>query len=564
METSVRSQCLKRWNALKAERSSWAPHWKEISEVLLPRSGCFLPTDNNRGEKRHRAILDNTGTRALRTLSGGMMSGMTSPARPWFRLTTNLPGLDESYEVKKWLSQVTTMMQMVFNRANVYRALQMSYEELGAFGTSTTILLDDYENVIHCMPLTIGEFAIATNARGSVDTVYREFRMTVGAMVGEFGIENVSRAVRNMYDRGQYDKWVNVINAIEPRRDRDPKKRDAKNMAYRSVYFEAAGEKDGKVLRETGFRHFPALASRWSVTGGDIYGTSPGMEALGDLQQLQQEQLCKSKAIAYQSDPPIAVPADLRDQQHNLIPGGVVYVDNIAQQQVMRSTHEVPLRIDALLADIQDVRGRVEQAFYKDVFMMIAGTQNSRMTATEVAERHEEKMLMLGPVLERLNAEMLNPLIRMTFDRMVMVDMLPPLPPELEGVDLNVEFVSILAQAQRAISTNAIDRFTQNLGVLAGIKPEIVDKFDGDFWADYYSDALGIDPQLIVTGEKVALIREQRAQQAQAAAQMEQAKTATDVSKTAAEVQQLNQTTPLEGDLISASPEQVMGMFTGF
>ena len=555
---SLRKECGKRWEALKAERSSWMPHWKEISEVLIPRAGRFLPTDNNKGDKRHRNILDNSGTRALRTLSGGMMAGMTSPARPWFRLTTKIPKLDESYEVKKWMQEVTGLMQMIFNQSNVYRALQMTYEELGAFGTSAVILLDDFDSVIHCMPLTIGEYALAADGRGNVNTLYREFRMTVSALVEEFGYENVSNTVKRLYDKGNYDEWVTVVNGIEPRRDRDLKKKDAKNMPYRSVYFEQ-GRAGDDVLRETGYRQFPVLAPRWNVTGGDIYGTGPGMEALGDLRQLQQEQFYKSKAIAFQADPPIIASADMRQQEENIIPGGVIYADNVASAQAVRSAFEVNLRVDALNVDIMDIRQRINEAFYKDIFLMITGMPTTaRATATEIAERHEEKMLMLGPVLERLNAEMNDRLISMTFDRMVRLNLLPPIPKDLQGVDLNVEFVSILAQAQRAVTTNAVDRWTQNLGVLASINPELADKFNADYWADMYADALGIDPQLVVPGEQVALIRQQRAKAMQQQAQMEQAAQMAGVAKDLADAQ------PLQGALQSATPDQIMGQYSGW
>lgn len=558
MADSIRKQCGKRWQALKSERSSWMPHWKEISEVLIPRAGRFLPTDNNKGDKRHRKILDNSGTRALRTLAGGMMAGMTSPARPWFRLTTKNPKLDESYEVKKWTQQVTGLMQMVFNQSNVYRALQMTYEELGAFGTSAVIILDDYENVIHCMPLTIGEYALATDARGNVDTIYREFRMTVSALVGEFGYENCSSTVKRLYDKGNYDEWVTVVNAIEPRRDRDPSKRDAKNMPYRSVYYED-GRAGDQLLRETGYRAFPALAPRWNVTGGDIYGVGPGMEALGDMRQLQQQQFFKSKAIAMQADPAVIASADMRSQEKNLVPGGIIYADNVASVQGIRSAYEVNLRLDFLLQDILDVRQRIDEAFYKDIFLMITGMPTTaRATATEIAERHEEKMLMLGPVLERLNAEMNDRLISMTFERMVSLGLLPPIPEELRGVDLNVEFVSVLAQAQRAISTNAVDRFTQNLGQLVALKPDLADKFDADYWADYYSDVLGIDPQIVVPGKQVALIRQQRAEAMQRQEQMAQAEQLASIAKNAAAAQ------PLQGELRSASADQLMGQFAGW
>ena len=553
MTDNLKTRCAHRWESLKRERKSWVSHWQEISEVLTPRTGRFLATDNNRGDKRHRAILDNTGTRALRTLAGGMMAGMTSPARPWFRLTTMNPELDESYEVKKWLGDVTGIMQLIFNKSNVYRALHTAYEELGAYGTSATIILDDPENVIHCMPLTIGEYAIATDGRGRVNTLYREFRMTVSQLVQEFGYENCSGAVQAMFDQRQFDEWVTVVNAIEPRNMRDPEKLDAKNMPYMSVYFEPASE-DGKILRESGFRTFPCLCGRWGVSGGDIYGTSPGMEALGDLNQLQQEQMRKAQAIDYQSNPPVLVPADLKDDESAIVPGGTVFVDSASQAQMVRSAFDVPLNLNFLLQDIQDVRGRINEAFYKDIFMMLTEQGGDRMTATEVAERHEEKMLMLGPVLDRLNSEMLDPLISLVFDRLVEYDMLPPLPEELQGVELNVDFISILAQSQKAVTTNAIDRFTNTLGVVAGIKPEVLDKFNADRWADLYADSLGIDAQLIVPAKTVEMIRQQRAEAQQQQAQMEQAQAMAATAKDAAAAQQIE---PMQ-------PQDISNLFSGY
>lgn len=548
----LREKVQSRWDALKEERSSWMSHWRDISEVLLPRAGRFLPTENNRGGRAaFRKILDSTGTRALRTLSGGMMSGMTSPARPWFRLTTFNPELDESYEVKVWMSQVTSLMQMVFYKSNTYRALQMAYEELGAFGTSATLIYDDFDRVIHCHPLTIGEFAIATDSRGRVNTVYREFRMTVAMLVQEFGLENVSRTVKDLYERGQMDEWVEVINAIEPRTERDPRKTDAKNMPYLSVYFEKSGDK-GKVLRETGFTEFPAMCARWSVTGGDIYGTSPGMEALGDLCQLQQMQFRKSQAIDYKVHPPVLIPSEMKNMGTQFLPGGVIPYSNAQQAQQIRSAYMVDLDLNSLLVDIQDVRQRINEAFYRDIFMLMVNSTDKTMTATEVTERHEEKMLLMGPVLERLNAEMLDPLINIVFNKLVQADLLPPLPEDLQGQQLNVEFISILAQAQKAISTNSVDRMFSVLGNLAGMKPDIVDNVDLDFWPQWYADALGVDPRFIVSGKKVAVIREQRAQAEQQAAAMEQLQGATQAAK--------NMGMSMQGQ----SPEQIMQAFTGY
>lgn len=529
MAQTSRDQFIARWGALTTERSSWISHWREISDNILPRTGRFLASDRNRGEKRHNTIYDSTGTRALRVLAAGMMAGMTSPARPWFRLATADPEMMRYEPVKVWLSDVTRLMLDVFQRSNTYRSFHTIYEELGAYGTAASIVSDDFEDVLRHHPLTAGEYAIALDDRGEVSTLYREFDMTVAQLVRKFGRDRVSHAVRNLYDMSKLDAWITVVHAIEPRSDRDARKRDAKNKAWSSVYFEIGCE-DGRYLSESGFDHFPALCPRWSASGGDIYGNSPGMEALGDIRQLQHEQLRKAQGIDYMTKPPLQVPNALKNSGVNTLPGGVSYVDTAGPGGGIRTAFDVRIDLQHLLMDIQDVRERVRATFYADLFLMLAQGDNGRMTATEVAERHEEKLLMLGPVLERLHNEMLSPKIEKTFAAITKAGLLPPAPQEMQGVELNVEFVSMLAQAQRAVGTNAVDRYVGNLGMVAQMKPDVLDRFDADEWAESYADMLGVDPRLIVADDKVAFIRQERAkaqaQQAQAEQMAQGAQTA--------------------------------------
>jgi hypothetical protein len=508
-DAPTRDKLFTRWGMLKSERASWLAHWQEITTYLLPRNGRYFRQDRDKGWRRHNNIYDNTGTRALRTLGAGMMAGATSPARQWFRLATADPELNSYQPVKLWLDDVTRRMQLVFQKSNTYRALHTMYEELGAFGTAVSVVLPDFKNVIHQYPVTCGEYCIATDFQGRVTTLYREFEVTVADLVKEFGYKNCSITVRNMYDRGTLDAWVPIIHAIEPRSDRDHKKRDDKNMAYGSWYFEVGGE-EGKFLRESGFQQFPALVPRWATAGGDIYGNSPGMEALGDIKQLQHEQLRKAQAIDFQTKPPLQVPVSMKNRDVETLPGGISFVDGAGMG--IKTAFEVNLNLQYLLNDIVDCRDRVRGAFYADMFLMLATQPNTRMTATEVAERHEEKLLMLGPVLERLHNELLDPLVDITFTRMIQAGIVPPAPEELQGMDLNVEFVSMLAQAQRAIGTNSVDRFVGNLGAIAQMKPDVLDKFDSDQWADIYADMLGVDPSLIIADKEVAMVRNARNQ----------------------------------------------------
>ena len=541
MDQTSRKHYLARWEGLKTERSSWDAHCRELAQYILPRSSRFLSSDRNRGEKKHNRIYDNTGTRALRTLSAGLMAGMTSPARPWFRLATSDPDLMKSHAVKVWANDVATLMRRIFAVSNTYRALHTTYDELGVFGTGCSVVMRNYDNVIHHHTMTFGEYAIFTDDFGVPCGMYREFDMTVANLVKKFGIDNCSRTVQSLFKRGGkgLDQWVTVLHAVEPREQRDYRRIDNKSKAYASCYIEIGAEGD-KLLSESGFDYFNALCPRWTTTGTDVYGTSAAMDALGDIKQLQQEQLSKSEAIAYKVKPPLQAPVAFKEMAHNLFPGGMSFVDSATGQQGIRSAFEVNLDLSHLLEDIYDVRSRIDRAFYADLFLMLANDPSGMKTATEIAERNEEKMLMIGPVLERLHNELLDPLIEITFAECAAAGILPPPPPEMEGQDIKVEFVSVLAQAQRAIGANSLDRYIGTVGGIASIKPEIADKLNADEMADYYADILGIEPRLLVPTDQAVLIRQDRAKREQAAAMAEMAPKVAGAAESMANIEQQN------------------------
>ncbi len=551
-------QMTKRHGALKTERSMWIPHWQELSTFMLPRNGRYFINDHNKGTKRHNNIYDSTGTRALKTLAAGLMSGVTSPARPWFRLGVNDLDLMKSQAVKVWLDQVRVKMLDIFAASNTYLTLHSIYQDLGCFGTSAAIVMDDYKNVLCHYHSPSGEFCLGNDYRGNVNTLTREFQKTVFELVGEFGYENCSGSIQSMYDSSSYDQWVTICHVIQPREERDMKRKDAKNKAWSSCYFELGRDKENKFLSESGMDDFRALTPRWEKLSGDVYGMSPGMEALGDVKQLQHEQVRKAQAIDKQVNPALQVPSNMKNRAIDTLPGGITFVDASSSSQQIRTAYEVNLNLQYLLEDIQDVRGRINSTFYADLFMMISQQPaDGQMTATEVAERHEEKLLILGPVLERIHNELLNPLIEITFTRMAAAGILPPPPPELQGVDISVEFISTLAQAQQAISTNSIDRFVQSLGMVAQFKPEVLDKFDSDQWADVYSDSLGVDPELIIGADQVAIVRQQRAhaQQQQAMAEHAQSLAAT-ANQAAGAMKGMTQA--------GIAPQDMMNQFTGY
>ena len=556
----------KRLQALKTIRGSWDPMYQNISDHLLPWSGRFFVEDTNKGGGRHNLIFDGSATSALRVLGAGLMAGATSPARPWFRLTTGDPELNEFYSARIWLDEVARRMMRVFQKSNTYRVLHGMYEELGSFATSAAFVLPDYKNVIHLYPMTCGEYFLAQNYRGEVDTCIREFQRTVAEVITEFALpdgSNITQRTKDLYQSGELDQPVRMAHAVQPRHLRDYTKPTQENMPWSSCYWEVGVEagksedgEDADLLRESGYKRFPVLAPRWATSGGDVYGNGPAFDAIGDIMQLQHEQVRKAEGIDYGIDPPLAVPVQLKNRGLNRLPGGVTYIDAGSNQQAIKPLWDVKLDLEELREDIMDVRDRIRRHFFADLFLMLTNVSDTtQRTAAEIAERHEEKLLMLGPVLERLHNELLAPLIDITFERMMEVGALPPPPPELHGMEINVEFVSVLAQAQRAIGVNSVDRFVANLMGISDRRPEILDRLNVDAWVDEYADMMGVSPKFLVPLEEAQTLRAARAKAKaamdQAAMMQAQAKSARDLA--AAPTDQPNALTAVNA----------MGMFSG-
>ncbi len=521
MAETKRQRFDKRLQALKEERSGWEGSWRTISSFVQPWRSRFCMDDTNKGDRRNNEMVDETPFISSRTLASGMMAGITSPARPWFKLEVPDPDLMESGAVKQWLYEVERRMRTAINKSNLYNVLHQLYGELGIFGTGCMVILEDDEDIFRAVPFTVGTYYLATNSKLRVDTMYREFTMTVRQLIDQFGKDKVSDSTLNQYENNNLDCWVDVVHLIEPNDERDISKVDSKNKPYRSVYYEK-GAKSTDLLSESGFDEFPVMAPRWEVLGSDVYGYGPGAVAVGGSRALQVMQKRKAQAVEKMINPPMNVPSSAKANGFSLKPGAInPYDATTGGNTVAQPSQSVNLPINYIMEDISAHQQRMREVFFADLFMMLTNDSRSNITAREIQERHEEKMLMLGPVLERLQPELLSPIIDRVFAVMMRNGHLPPPPEEIQGMDLRVEYISVMAQAQKLVGTGAIERISSFVGNLAGADPTVLDKIDLDQTVDQYSQAVGAPPDIIRSDEQVEEIRQQRAQQQQAQQAME-------------------------------------------
>jgi hypothetical protein len=531
MSSSVRQKHDRRLEQLKTERLFYESLWGDYDKFIVP-GRLRLTERSNKGEKKYENIVDETALLAYRTLRSGMQSGQTSPARPWFRLGTFDPGIKDYGPVKDFLFQSQTRMRQVMNACNYYNVQHNGYGDLAQFGQSAKLLVPDDGNVVRAIPLLTGQYWIAQSSQGRVDTMYRKISMTTEQIVGRFVAQRdgsmdwsrVSTTIKALWDRGDRDEWIIVSHAIEPRMDREHGKQDKRNKPFTSNYWEDGANRD-VMLDESGFSYNPIIAPRWETIGEDIYGSHhPGDIALSGIKVLQVMEKRHGIAVHKKVDPPMTGPTSMKNNGSSTLPGTITYVDSIGQQQGFRPALEVNIDLSHLDQKISNRQRTIERAFYADLFMAITNMEGIQpKNVFELTQRKEEQLLQLGPVIDRQQNEDLNPTVDIFFALMAESGLLPEMPKEIQNQKLKIEHVSVLAQAQKAISTGAIERVLSFVGNLAGIKPDVMDKIDTDQAIDEYADAVGAPPTIVRSDDAVEADRNARQQQQQQAANAEMA-----------------------------------------
>jgi hypothetical protein len=525
--------------SLNQERESFIPHWRELSDFLLPRRSRWVTTDVNKGDRRNSKIQNSAGTLALRVFAAGMQSGMTNPARPWFRLGVEGSYYDEDKETQYWLEDLTRGMRYVMARTNLYQSFLEFYRDLGGFGISPIFVEEDLDRVFHTRVFPIGSYAASCNRLGQVDVFKRDFRMTVRQVLEEFNegdeldVSKFSGRVVECARRGNLEEWVDVTHVIHPNPEYDEHALEAKYKRYSSCYFETGDATRGasltdsdrsKYLRESGYDYFPVLVGRWDVTGEDVYPTDcPGMTALSDVKELQHATKMRAKGVTKLVDPSLQAPSSAKSVRVTQLPGDITYFDSASETAGIRPLHLVDPRILEIKDLIAELKDRVDEAFYRQLFATLLNTDRRDMTAREVDEVHEEKMSQIGPTLERLNQEMLDPLIRIVYALMLKQGRVPPPPKRLQGVDLKIEYTSVMAQAAQLTGLAGLERLTSYVGSLAQITqdPSVIDKLNTDEAIDEYANIVGAPKKTIRSDDEAEARRAARAQQAAAQQRME-------------------------------------------
>jgi len=512
MSSALAVQLLKRLGYLETQRQVWESHWQEIADYVVPRK-ADITKKRTQGDKRTELVFDGTAIHAAELLSASLHGMLTNSSTRWFSLRFRDRESNESDEAREWLESVEDTMYKSFHRSNFQEQVHELYHDLICFGTGVMFIEKDDGGVRfqtrHC-----SEVYLAEDDKGRVDTVFRKFKMPVRAIFAQFGEEKASEKMKKRYEQNPYE-MITLLHVVQPRDERNVIRVDSKNKPFASIYIDPESK---EVLSESGFDEFPYVAPRFLKASFEHgYGRSPAMTALPDVKMLNKMSEVTIRAAQKQVDPPLMVPDDGFMLPVRTVPGGLNFYRGGTRDRIepMNIGSNAPIGLQME----EQRRKAIQSAFYVDQLIMSQGPQ---MTATEVMQRTEEKMRLLGPVLGRLQAELLQPLINRTYNLLLRDKAFLPAPEFLQNENIEIEYVSPLAKAQKTGDLQAAMRMFELIGPLSQIDQSVLDYIDADGMTKYILDTLAVPATTVRGAEEVDGIRSQRQQQAEQQQQMEQ------------------------------------------
>lgn len=501
-----------RLEQMDTERNKFLPRWKEAQRYVSP---AVYDWSNLDAIPQMPDRYSSAPCEYLSTLVSGLSGYSISPNIVWFKLSLENHRLVDFYGVKDWLEQVEEVMNAEFNRSNLYKQITSFIEDAATIGHGVMLCDEDTASGrLRFTTMKPNEIYLDCNEFGEIDTVFRRYLMTVRNAVGFFGEENVADTVKEAYqEETRWNDKIEVLFAVFPRKERDEKKKDAKNKPYAVYHVDMTNR---KVMDESGYDENPFSVFLWQQIPGLPYSHSPAICAMPDIKALNVIRKTSLQICQTSAEPPMRVSATVR--KINLIPRGFTYLnspDEVVEPIQTGENYPVTLQI------LEDIKQEVKNWFNVDFFLMLQQKQG-QMTATEVMELQGEKSAVLSNLVVSLNSA-LSKIISRSFNLLIKAEKLPPPPQSLEGQEaaMKVDFIGPLAQAQRRYHTfGGIAQALQMAIPIMQSFPNAGDYIDADELIKRSMEGQGMPQAIIREDDDVKAIREQRAQAEAQAQQM--------------------------------------------
>lgn len=529
---------LARFEKLKSDRRVLDEEYDDLARLLHPTRLGFT-TDITKGGSRTDDSYDSTPHQARWQLARST-EGFVTPkgGKLWMAIEIEDEDVMDDHDVREWLEDVTNIVHKAIYepRAQFHRAAGAMYDDLVAFGAAPFSMFERYDENGFARPvfqsLHLKNVYWAFDEFGEQNTYYVRHERPVINAANMYGFDNLGKRAQDLLKNDKFDTPIKLLHVVEPRLGRAYGRDDNLNMAFESCVIDI---EDKKEVQESGFNESPYCVPIWGDVPGEPWGWSPGRLLLPDIKMLNQQARTTLEVGHFSARPPHFVPHEGVIDFSALHPGGWVGYDaSSAMQNGGRppifpfvSGANYPISREMT----QDTRDRVWQGFLQSVLNLPIDAP--RMTATEVIQRKEEMIRIVGPVFGKLETDFSQKVVRRVFWILFRAGALPPVPEQLRGQELKFSVNSPMTDVRKQVEASSSIAYLEMMGPWIEANPSLMDNIDSDEMARDVGEAL-MPVQWIRSREDVEAIRAQRAQAEQEAAAREQSMQMSEMARNAA------------------------------
>jgi hypothetical protein len=521
------TKVVKKYERMKGERVNWDEYWEDLAEYFIPRKDNVYGYKLE-GERKHFRLYDSTSIVSLELLASSLQGMLTNPSSVWFDMETGDPELDKRKDVRSWTQACVRIMIDTLNQSNFQEEIHETYLDLAGIGTTVLAIEEDDIFDIRFRSSPIYGSYVDENERGIIDTLSKCYQMTWRQILRKFGDEPFEDDYECM-DRAKNkpEHKEDIVFLIEPEID-NKKTNSTKFKAYYVL------RSKNILLKEATYQSWPYAVPRWTKLNEEKYGRCPAMKALADVKMLNAVMRTTIRGMQKTVDPPLMVPDNGFLLPINTTPGGTNFYRTGMRDRIEPFPNTA--RPDVGLDFIENIRARIREHFFVDQLQLI----NQRdMTATEVMQRTDERLRFLGPIIGRMNNELLKPIVDRVFDILMRRGKFPPMPAVLRDVkDLQIVYTSQIAKAQRTGEANVLNKVLQAAAPIIQSQPDTMDNFNGDNVIKHFAKLYGLPEEMLSSSEEVEGQRKARAEQQKQMMEAQQENMNADTAQKQAKAQQ--------------------------
>ena len=513
----VALEVLKMYSDAKNLRYRWDAQFQQIVELVRPTADDFNGS-RTPGSDRSNQIYDATAVDALEEFASFLHSFLTNPVDRWFEFKPVDPRFKNDRNVKLWCEEVSNTIYHYYASASSghAQALSENFLDLGSFGTS--VVYQYWNDGLKFKTFALADCWIKENSERVVDTVIRRVPMTARQVAQQF--DKIPPMLAEKI-KDKPDLALTIIHVVFPRTDKQFLKHLKPVKAFASIW---VIEETKETLKTGGYDWFPYHCPRWVKMSSEVWGRSPALKALPDIKMLNRLEFQTLKAVSKAADPPLVVPSEAFLVPLKTGPGSVNYKepgsDEVKMLEISRGFPITEQKAD-------QKREAIRKMFFNDLIRL--EKENVEMTAYEAQDRSERKLRLVAPMLGRQEAELLGPMLSLSYMLCARHGVIPPPPKEFGAI--KIEYTSPAARAQTGMRAFSMDRYIQRLIPSAQLNPGVLDIINWEAYSRELADAMGTTPKILYSPKEMEEMRQAKAQQQQAQQMMEAAEPASKAIK---------------------------------